>query len=73
MYDLSQPNDRPGECRKCKGTGVYAWGGTVNGKAVHSGCCFSCGGTGRQDASDISRNHTYNRFKVQAILAADLR
>ena len=26
MYDLSQPNDKPGTCIKCKGTGVYGWG-----------------------------------------------
>jgi len=60
MYDLSQPNEKPGECCKCKGTGVYHWG--ANGK--HEGTCFSCCGTGQQSKSDIGRNKTYNRYKI---------
>lgn len=32
MYDMSQPNAKPGTCGKCKGSGVYQWGACVNGK-----------------------------------------
>ncbi len=67
MYDLSQPADKPGTCPKCKGTGVYVWGACINGKMTHSGPCHSCGGTGQQSASDIARNHAYNRHKIVAI------
>ena len=67
MYDLSQPNDKPGTCIKCRGTGIYGWGASVNGKMQHSGPCFSCRGTGKQDKRQISRNRTYNRHKIASI------
>ncbi len=70
MYDLSQPNAKPGKCNKCKGTGTYTWGGTINGRPVKSGQCHSCGGTGRQTQADIRRNHAYNRYKIAQIAAA---
>lgn len=69
MYDLSQPNHKPGECCKCKGSGVYRWGASVNGKSQHEGTCFSCGGTGHQTGSDIGRNKTYNRYKIARMVA----
>jgi len=31
MYDLSQPNAKPGTCIKCKGSGSYGWGACING------------------------------------------
>lgn len=64
MYDLSQPNAKPGPCDKCKGTGTYRWGASVNGRMSHAGTCFSCRGTGRQDGRQIRTNHTYNRHKI---------
>lgn len=67
MYDLSQPNDRPGQCVKCKGTGVYGWGACVNGEMQHKGTCFSCRGTGKQSSKQIWRNRTYNRYKIACI------
>lgn len=67
MYDLSQPNDKPGTCCKCKGTGVYGWGASVNGKMTHSGTRFSCRGTGKQSSKQILRNRTYNKFKIATI------
>lgn len=70
-YDLSMPNDRPGECCKCRGTGVYRWGASVNGKSQHSGECFSCRGTGKQSTRQIHRNRAYNRHKVAQIMAND--
>jgi hypothetical protein len=63
MYDLSQPNDEPGECCKCRGTGIYRWG--MNGSK--EGLCFSCGGAGKQTRSDIGRNCAYNRHKIARI------
>jgi len=70
MYDLSQPNEAPGTCCKCRGTGVYSWGAVVNGVPAKSGPCFSCGGTGKQSRHDIARNHTYNRHKVRELFNA---
>lgn len=67
MYDLAEPNERPGQCRKCKGTGVYRWGNK------QSGPCYSCRGTGIQSNDDIKRNCTYNQHKVARILSGDLR
>ena len=67
MYDFSQPNDKPGTCCKCKGTGVYGWGAQINGKMQHSGKCFSCGGSGKQSAKQIKRNEAYNRYKIALI------
>lgn len=69
MYDLSQPNDRPGRCAKCRGTGEYRWGATVNGRSEKAGPCFSCRGTGRQDRAQIARNRAYNRYKIAAIVS----
>jgi hypothetical protein len=67
MYDLSQPNHKPGECCKCKGTGQYRWGASVNGVSAYSGTCFSCGGTGEQSFKNIKRNQTYNKYKIAAL------
>lgn len=67
MYDLSMPNSKPGKCAKCSGSGVYRWGGSVNGKSKFEGRCNSCGGTGEQTAADIKRNLTYNKFKIARI------
>jgi DnaJ-class molecular chaperone len=67
MYDLAHQNDAPGRCGKCRGTGVYSWGASVNGKMERSGRCNSCRGTGRQTVRDIMRNATYNRYKIARI------
>jgi DnaJ-class molecular chaperone len=69
MYDLSQPNAKPGQCSKCKGSGEYRWGASVNGRTAFSGRCHSCGGTGEQTRSDIARNRAYNRHKINRILS----
>jgi hypothetical protein len=70
MYDFSQPNDAPGTCCKCHGTGTYQWGAVVNGVPSKSGACFSCRGTGRQSSRQIRRNRTYNRFKMRDLAGA---
>ena len=64
MTDFSQPNDKPGTCIKCSGSGQYAWGAVVNGKPTHTGMCYSCKGTGHQDAAQIRCNETYNRHVI---------
>jgi DnaJ-class molecular chaperone len=64
MYDLSVPNRAPGRCAKCRGSGRYCWGGSVNGKPVREGPCHSCRGTGAQSDRDIKRNVAYNRHKL---------
>lgn len=68
MYDLSVPNDTPGPCAKCHGSGVYAWGACVNGKMQHEGPRYACRGAGRQDRSDIKRNEAYNRHKIARMI-----
>jgi DnaJ-class molecular chaperone len=68
MYDFSQPNDAPGTCCKCRGTGTYHWGAVVNGVPSKSGTCFSCRGTGQQSSRQIRRNRTYNRFKMRDVV-----
>ena len=69
-FDLSVPNDKPGTCAKCQGTGEYSWGPVVNGKPKNTGPCWSCKGTGKQTAGDIKRNHGYNYFKLRDIARA---
>ncbi len=69
MYDLSIPAEAPGTCPKCKGTGQYSWGATINGVPRQTGTCFSCQGTGNQDNRQIKRNVAYNRFKISRIVA----
>jgi DnaJ-class molecular chaperone len=69
MYDFAIPNNEPGQCAKCSGSGVYRWGGgTVNGVFVgKEGPCHSCGGTGQQTQRDIKRNVAYNRHKLSSL------
>ena len=64
MYDFSQPNEKPGTCCKCRGSGIYRWGPSINGKSQHTGTCYSCRGTGKQSATQIKRNHCYNKHKI---------
>jgi DnaJ-class molecular chaperone len=67
MYDFSQPNDKPGVCGKCRGSGVYGWGACINGKMQFSGPCHSCGGKGTQTKADIKRDHGYNYYKLRRL------
>ena len=67
MYDMSIPNAKPGTCEKCRGSGVYSWGASVNGRMAKSGKCHSCQGTGRQTTRDMARNKAYNRHKLATL------
>lgn len=51
-------------CPKCHGSGEYHWGGTLNGKPVHTGNCFACNGAGRQNMDDFYRNRAYWRRAI---------
>jgi DnaJ-class molecular chaperone len=67
MADMAVPNEKPGPCEKCRGSGIFTWGGTINGQPRFSGQCNSCAGKGHQTLSDIRRNETYNRHKIISI------
>ena len=34
-------------CDRCGGSGIYTWGGTINGRPMYAGTCFKCGGSGK--------------------------
>ena len=51
-------------CDRCHGSGVYNWGGTVNGKPVHTGTCYQCGGVGRQGQDDYKRNYGHILYSI---------
>ena len=38
------------DCTRCGGSGVYRWGGTINGVSRFSGVCFRCNGSGSEPA-----------------------
>ena len=73
MYDLAHENEAPGRCGKCRGTGTYNWGGSVNGHSRFSGQCNSCRGTGRQTMRDMMRNRTYNTHKIARLYSGEWR
>lgn len=65
--DFSVPNDRPGACEKCRGSGRYGWGAVVNGQPAHEGRCNACRGSGRQSWADIHRNRAFNRHQMRRV------
>jgi DnaJ-class molecular chaperone len=67
MYDFAYENAAPGTCGKCKGTGEYRWGASLNGKSMNAGKCYSCRGTGVQDKPQIICNRVYNRYKIARV------
>ena len=58
------------KCEKCRGTGVYWWGGIVfevDGSVKtppKSGPCYQCDGKGYQDQDDYRRNYGYIRHMI---------
>jgi hypothetical protein len=56
-------------CEKCHGRGEYHWGGTINGKPVHTGDCYQCGGSGVQDIDDMFRNRAHTLHYVNRAIA----
>ena len=67
MFDFAMPNEKPGQCNKCNGTGVYRWGHNGSTGKPHSGSCHSCRGSGVQTPRQIRRNHAYNRHKARMV------
>ncbi len=70
-FDTADPTDwvRAAEattlpCEKCHATGTYSWGGTINGKPVHTGHCYQCGGSGTQNIDDMFRNRSHTLHYV---------
>ena len=51
-------------CERCKGTGDYCWGGTINGRPVHKATCYHCGGAGQQTLEDAYRNRSYMKYWI---------
>lgn len=47
-------------CYQCGGSGIYAWGGSINGKPRHHGTCYRCQGKGHQTTADDKRNNYYD-------------
>jgi hypothetical protein len=52
-------------CDKCHGTGEYQWGGTINGKPVHTGVCYRCEGKGHQNQDDYRRNYVHTCHAIR--------
>jgi DnaJ-class molecular chaperone len=50
------------KCDRCRGTGIYSWGSSVNGVMQHSGVCFHCKGKGWQTKDDEKRNAAYMNY-----------
>ncbi len=54
------------KCDKCKGTGIYKWGSSVNSKMTYSGGCFRCSGNGQMDFDDMRRCKAYDNHAIIA-------
>ena len=66
--DFAVPNAAPGRCEKCRGSGQFRWGASVNGAPPkHGGPCWSCQGSGRQDHTQIKRNEAFNRYQMRRL------
>lgn len=61
---LDAARDARTACERCNGTGTYSWGGTINGKPVHTGDCYQCEGRGTQGQDDYRRNYGYTLHMI---------
>ena len=52
------------DCERCKGTGTYYWGASINGRMTHSGPCARCGGDGRMTFDDMRRCRAYDNYAI---------
>ncbi len=52
------------DCKRCKGTGIYYWGASINGKMSCSGPCARCGGDGRMTFDDMRRCRAYDNYSI---------
>ena len=44
------------KCDRCGGTGIYTWGGMINGRPMFAGTCYKCGGA--QTVWEIVKEYT---------------
>jgi len=52
-------------CARCKGSGIYYWGASINGHMTNSGPCARCGGNGRMTFDDMRRGKAYDNYAIQ--------
>ncbi len=52
------------KCTRCKGSGTYYWGVSVNGKMSHSAPCARCGGNGQMTFDDMRRGRAYDGYAI---------
>lgn len=52
------------KCKRCKGSGTYHWGASINGKMSHSAPCARCGGKGHMTFDDMRRGRAYDRHAI---------
>jgi hypothetical protein len=52
------------DCERCKGSGTYYWGASINGKMSHSAPCARCGGNGRMTFDDMRRGRAYDKQAI---------
>lgn len=57
------------KCDRCRGTGTYSWGASINGRMQHSGTCYHCQGKGFQTPADRKRNANYWNYYAKISLA----
>ena len=51
-------------CERCHESGTYTWGGTINGKPVHSAPCARCAGKGKLNFDDMRRGRAYDNYAI---------
>ena len=52
------------KCDRCKGSGTYYWGASINGRMTHSASCARCGGKGHMDFDDMRRGRAYDNHSI---------
>jgi hypothetical protein len=53
------------KCERCKGSGTYYWGASINGRMTNSGPCARCGGDGKMTFDDMRRGRAYDNHSIQ--------
>jgi hypothetical protein len=56
------------KCKRCRGTGTYWWGGTINGSPVYSAECARCAGKGVLTFADMRRGRAYDKYAIARAL-----
>ena len=51
-------------CERCKGSGTYSWGASINGKMTHSAPCARCAGKGYMTFDDMRRGRAYDNHAI---------